>query len=77
MHDGFHHYMKRLNKLYCTIQAFYKEELEKDSFKWLEVNTSEKSLYMFERRVGKESIVVAFNFSDHYYMDISFANSEL
>lgn len=76
MHDGFHHYMKKLNKLYGTMPAFYEMEYSKSSFKWLEVNSSEQSIYMFERRVEKEGIVAVFNFSDQYYMDVSFAYFE-
>lgn len=76
MHDGFYHYIRKLNELYSTFTALHAYEYEESAFRWLEAEAREKSVYMFERRVGEERLVVTFNFSNHYYADFSFAFPE-
>ena len=76
MHDGFYHYIRKLNELYSTFTALHEYEYEEGTFRWLQADAREQSVYMFERRVGEERLVVTFNFSNHYYMDFSFAFSE-
>ncbi|MGM9929113.1 MAG: 1,4-alpha-glucan branching protein GlgB [Bacillus sp. (in: firmicutes)] len=76
MHEGFHRYMKKLNKLYTTIPVFYEKEWDSYAFRWLEVDAFAKSVYVFERGTGDERIIAAFNFSDEDYRDIAISCSE-
>ena len=76
MHEGFHRYMKKLNKLYTTIPVFYEKEWDSYAFRWLEVDAFAKSVYVFERGTGDERIIAAFNFSDEDYRDIAISCPE-
>ena len=75
MHDAFHRYMKKLSELYCTVRALYEAPYDSDAFRWLVSNDQQQCVYIFERGIGKERIVAAFNFSNTYYNHYSFSTS--
>ena len=76
IHDAFHRYMKKLSELYCSIPALYKAAYDRNAFRWLVENDAEKSVLIFERGIGKERMIAAFNFSNISYENYSFSTSE-
>ncbi|MFA9462969.1 MAG: 1,4-alpha-glucan branching protein GlgB [Velocimicrobium sp.] len=64
MHEAFHRYMIELHHLYKTKQTLYREEYNKDYFKWLEVHGEHASIYCYRRGKREDAMVAAFNFSN-------------
>lgn len=63
MHDGFYHYVRTLNELYCRENILYEKEYDRERFRWLVDDAKEQSVYVYERGKGKKTLVAAFNFS--------------
>ena len=64
MHDGFYHYIRKLNELYCQEEQLYKDEYDREMFRWLVDDATEQSVYAYERGKGEKTLVAVFNFSD-------------
>ena len=76
LHDAFNKYIKRLNEVYDNYEALYENEYDSSYFKWLEVNATEKSVYIYERGRDDHRIIVALNFSDNEYAPFTFKVEE-
>lgn len=76
LHYAFNKYIKRLNEVYDNYEALYKNEYDSSYFKWLEVNATEKSVYIYERGRSDHRIIVALNFSDNEYAPFTFKVEE-
>ena len=63
MHDGFYHYVRTLNELYCRENILYEKEYDRERFRWLVDDAKEQSVYVYERGKGEKMLVAAFNFS--------------
>lgn len=63
MHDGFYHYVRTLNELYCRENILYEKEYDRERFRWLVDDAKEQSVYVYERGKGENTLVAAFNFS--------------
>ncbi|MBD3109943.1 1,4-alpha-glucan branching protein GlgB [Bacillus sp. AGMB 02131] len=75
MHDAFHRYMKKLGELYISVRALYESPYDYHAFHWLVGNDQQQCVYIFERGIGIERIVAAFNFSNHHYKNYRFSTS--
>ncbi|MGN1387705.1 MAG: 1,4-alpha-glucan branching protein GlgB [Bacillus sp. (in: firmicutes)] len=75
MHDAFHRYMKKLSELYCSVPALYEAPYDSHAFRWLVGHDQQQCVYIFERGIGKERIVAAFNFSDNHYKKYRFSTT--
>ena len=71
-HRDFNRFMKELNKLYVSEPAFYCEEYNEETFRWIEVEAVEERVYIYERRYGDDHFIVILNMSDEQYNDFSF-----
>ncbi len=63
-HDAFHHYFIELEKLYTTMPSLYQQEYDTLSFRWLEVDAADQSVYIYERKVEKECLIIVLNMCD-------------
>ena len=63
IHDGFYHYMQRLNHLYLENPALWAWDYKPEGFQWLDCHQESRSLYAIERRSGSQRIAAIFNFS--------------
>lgn len=61
-HDGFFTYMKELNRILTTNDAFFRDYAG-DGFLWRDCNSREQCLYAIERRGDSSRILAAMNFS--------------
>lgn len=64
LHDAFYKYIQALNHLYLCTEALHSKEYHPQYFQWLECHAPEKSVFIFQRGIGKGAIIAAFNFSD-------------
>lgn len=72
VHDEFHRFMRKLNRLYLTHPALWEKDYEASGFQWLDCRQEEKCIYVFERLGGGERIVAIFNLSDQEQRDYQF-----
>lgn len=63
LHDGFHRFMARLNRLYLDHPALWAGDYDREGFQWIDCHQEEKCVYAFERRGGGERLAAVFNFS--------------
>ena len=47
MHDGFYHYVRTLNELYCRENILYEKEYDRERFRWLVDDAKEQSVYVY------------------------------
>ena len=53
MHDGFYHYVRTLNELYCRENILYEKEYDRERFRWLVDDAKEQSVYVYDAGKGK------------------------
>lgn len=63
-HVSFAKFMQDLCTAYQNNPALYKQDYEKEGFKWIDCHQEEKCIYIFERISKKQRILAVFNFSD-------------
>ena len=63
LHDGFHAFMKELNRLYLETPALWTLDFDREGFRWLACNEEEKCVYAFLRTDGEQELLALFNFS--------------
>lgn len=73
IHDSFHKYIQKLNKIYIDNPALWEEDYDENGFKWIDCHSESECLYSYIRRSPKQNIVVALNFSgvaQNYTLDL-------
>lgn len=67
IHDSLHEYVKALHKLYLEQPALYKSDYNSTSFRWIDADNKNQSIYAFRRSdpAGK-TLYMVFNFSGSY-----------
>ena len=63
-HDGFYHFMARLNGLYLKYPALWKGDYDPEGFAWLDCHQEARCIYAAERRGGGERLAAVFHFGD-------------
>jgi len=71
-HDSFYHYFRELSNLYVTEPALYKQDYDVISFRWLEVDAPEQSVYVYERKTEGECLIIVLNMCDVPWKNFSF-----
>ena len=71
-HDAFHHYFIELEKLYTTMPSLYRQEYDVISFRWLEVGAADQSVYVYERKVEEECLIIILNMCDVPWENFTF-----
>lgn len=66
-HDDFNRFIKDLNYLYKTEDAFYKYDFEKKGFEWLVVDDNNNSVFAYERRSDDKRFLVVLNMTNVYH----------
>ena len=64
LHDGFHEFMKELNRIYLETPALWAGDYDRDGFAWADCHEEEKCVYAFLRTDGRQELLAIFNFSD-------------
>ena len=67
-HQGIQKLIKDLNKLYRSEPCLWRTDYDPASFKWLDVNDSEHSVFAMQRNNGKDFIVAVSNFTPVPYV---------
>lgn len=67
MHDGFHRFIRQLNKLYITSPSLHIGEYNPTSFKWLDVDYAADATYSYIRTCPEQTFVIIINTSDKIY----------
>lgn len=63
-HRKYQKFFKELNEVYKKEKALWEVDDSYDGFKWIEVNNSDESVFIFERvSKGGDSVICAFNFT--------------
>lgn len=73
IHDSFHKYIQKLNKIYIDNPALWEEDYDENGFEWIDCHSESECLYSYIRRSPKQNIVVALNFSgvaQNYTLDL-------
>ncbi len=73
IHDSFHKYIQKLNKIYIDTPALWEEDYDENGFEWIDCHSESECLYSYIRRSPKQNIVVALNFSgvaQNYTLDL-------
>ena len=76
MHKGFYRYVKALARLYVDSPALYREEQDRNTFRWLVDDDAVHIVLAFERRAAGERLVCILNLSDRAYQDYAVPFSE-
>lgn len=71
-HDSFSHYFMELEKLYTTMPSLYRQEYDVISFRWLEVDAADQSVYVYERKTEGECLIVILNMCDVGWENFTF-----
>lgn len=66
-HDDFHRFIKELNKLYISEEAFYKYDYSKKGFEWLVVDDNINSVFAYERKTENSRFLVVLNMTNVYH----------
>lgn len=71
-HDMFYHFIQDLNQMYLTNPALYETDYDDRCFKWLEIETVEECVYVYERdTVDKRNrIITAMNMQNVHHKEI-------
>ena len=49
-HDGMHHYVKTLNRVYSQQAALWERDCDPGGFEWIDVHNAAQSVIVFMRR---------------------------
>lgn len=67
LHDGFYHFIRRLQELYTTLAPLYDGEYNPERFRWLEIDAPSECVYVYRRGTADDYVVIALNLSDRAY----------
>ncbi|HZK87622.1 MAG TPA: 1,4-alpha-glucan branching protein GlgB [Anaerovoracaceae bacterium] len=73
LHRQFQQFTKKLNWIYRENRALYENDTSLDSFDWLDVNNSNQSVLIYQRKVKGNILVVVINFKPEGYPDYRLA----
>lgn len=60
-HDGFYHYMCRLNHIYQEHSALWQEDYVESGFRWLDCHQEKRCIYSMSRESEEEVLAAIFN----------------
>lgn len=63
IHDAFHKYIQKLNKIYTENSALWEMDYDDKGFEWIDCHSESKCLYSYFRRSKKQNLIIALNFS--------------
>lgn len=67
IHDSLHEYVKALHELYLEQPALYKSDYNSTSFRWIDADNKNQSIYAFRRSdPSGKTLYMVFNFSGSY-----------
>ena len=66
-HNGFARLTHDLNEVYKNHKSLYYKEYEDSTFKWIDADNANQSIYVFERNVRGSKFVFIFNMTPVYY----------
>jgi len=69
LHDGFYHYIMKLNHLYHAHPSLYEWDYENAGFRWLDCEQDGSCTYAFLRVCLEEKLLVVFNLDDRPVVD--------
>ncbi len=65
-HDGFHEYMKELNRIYLSEPPLSREDYNMMSFAWIDLQNAANNIYAYRRDdMAGQALYVALNFSPY------------
>ena len=67
VHDSFYHYIRDLNKLYNEHSCLYQKDYDSLSFKWIDADNADQSIFSYYREDENEVIVVVLNMTPNSY----------
>jgi len=73
LHRQFQEFTRKLNWIYRENRALYENDTSLDSFDWLDVNNSNQSVLIYQRKVKGNTLVVVINFKPEGYPDYRLA----
>lgn len=71
-HDSFHQYMKALNKIYMKEPALSAWDDDPNGFAWILCGKENDVVYIFQREVNEDKVIVVLNLSGHVYKNYHF-----
>ena len=71
-HDSFHQYMKALNKIYMKEPALSAWDDETNGFAWILCGKENDVVYIFQREVNEDKVIVVLNLSGLVYKNYHF-----
>ncbi len=63
IHDAFHSFCRRLNRLYLSHSALWEKDYDRDGFGWLACQETQHCVYAFWRASKEQRLTAIFNFS--------------
>ncbi|WP_143315346.1 1,4-alpha-glucan branching protein GlgB [Clostridium sp. HBUAS56017] len=66
-HDSFNRYFKELSKIYSSHSALYEKDYDEASFKWIDADNKDASVYSYMRYSEKEKLLIILNMSSNHY----------
>lgn len=71
-HDSFHQYMKALNKIYMKEPALSAWDDDPNGFAWILCGKEKDVVYIFQREVNEDKVIVVLNLSGLVYKNYHF-----
>lgn len=71
-HDSFHQYMKALNKIYMKEPALSAWDDDPNGFAWILCGKENDVVYIFQREVNEDNVIVVLNLSGLVYKNYHF-----
>ena len=71
-HDSFHQYMKALNKIYMKEPALSAWDDDPNGFAWILCGKENDVVYIFQREVNEDKVIVVLNLSGLVYKNYHF-----
>lgn len=66
VHDSFNRFVRELNLLYKSEEAFFAKDFDEDGFLWKVVDDNYNSVFAYERRSGEDRFLVVMNMTNTY-----------
>ncbi|WP_297789386.1 1,4-alpha-glucan branching protein GlgB [uncultured Anaerococcus sp.] len=66
VHDSFNRFVRELNLLYKSEEAFFAKDFDEDGFVWKVVDDNYNSVFAYERRSGEDRFLVVMNMTNTY-----------
>lgn len=64
IHDGFYHYMRKLNTIYLEHTCLSSQDYIAEGFRWIDCHQEDKLIYAIERKDSTKRIISVFNFDE-------------